>query len=637
MRLSTIFAISGVFAAAFIGCLLAARFSVQAIEEASRHAVRDTLDAEGMVWTEVQTDGLHVYLAGIAPSEADRFRARSVAGSVVESARVIDQMVVEASIEITPPRFSIEMLRNESGVSLIGLIPKATDRSALIDRLERRVRGVEIIDYLNTADYPFPDTWDEALDFAIDALGSLERTKISVEAGRVRVVSMADSLQAKLDLETRLARALPEDVRLELDVTAPRPVSTPFTLRYTLENGQGRFDACHADSEEARTTILSAAGRAGLSRKPSCVLALGVPSQRWGDAVSQAIGALAELGGGTLTFTDADIALVALRDTPSAHFDAVIGQLEVDLPEVFSLTAVLPKPVEETADVAPEIVATLSPEGLVQIRGRLDSPMTRTTVDSFARARFASDRVNMAARVADDLPSDWTLRVLAGLEALSFLSNGAVVVGPDTLVLRGQTGQQTASAEVSALLAQKLGDGAIFEIDVSYREVLDPVASLPTPEECETKIADVQIGRKITFEPSSADVDANGREIMDDIAEILRACGELRMEIGGHTDSQGRESMNLELSQARAQSILDELRNRRVLTAGITAKGYGETRPIADNDTSEGREANRRIEFKVIAPKPLADSQTTLEALEGSFLPVDLTEDVPVEVEEAQQ
>ena len=361
MRLSKIFGIAGVFAVAFVGCVLAARFSVQAIEEASRHAVRDTLDAEGMVWTQVDTDGLHVYLAGTAPSEAERFRARSIAGGVVESARVSDQMVVEAPTEYAPPSFSIEMLRNERGVSLMGLVPADTDRAALIDRLIRRVRGAEVIDYLNTADYPYPDSWEEALDFAIDALARMERTKISVEADVVRVVSMANSVQAKLELETRLARRLPDDVRLELDVSAPRPVSPPFTLRYSLENGSGRFDACHADSEETRAQILYAAGRAGLSSKPDCTLALGVPSPSWGIAASHAIAAVAELGGGTVTFSDADIAIVALEGTGEGHFDNVIGELESLLPEGFALTAVLPKVEADNSEPVPEIVATLSP------------------------------------------------------------------------------------------------------------------------------------------------------------------------------------------------------------------------------------------------------------------------------------
>ncbi|MFN3207819.1 MAG: OmpA family protein [Roseovarius sp.] len=616
MRLSSIFAIAGTFFLAFVLCLFAARFSVQVIEESSRNAVRDTLDAQGMTWTEVDADGLQVFLAGTAPSEATRFRALSIAGSVVESARVIDQMLVKDTQGIAPPRFSIELLSNDSGLSLIGLVPADTDREQLVADVSRSAPGKEVTDLLETADYPHPDTWDAALDYAVTVLERMPRAKISVESRRVSVVAMADSEKHKRELETQLARRVPEGVRLSMNISAPRPVITPFTLRYLLEDGVGRFDACAADTDAAKDRILAAAGRAGLQQKAQCTLALGVPSPQWGRAAELAIVALGELGGGSVTFSDADIALVAAEGTDEKLYDTVIGRLETSLPDVFALKAVLPKPENDVAEAPPEFVATLSPEGLVQIRGRVESAQTREMIDSFAKAKFSSDVVSTTARVAENLPADWTVRVLTGLEALAYLSNGAVSVGPEAITVSGQTGQEGASAEISSMFAAKLGEAANFDIDVTYREELDPVASKPTPDECEAQIAEVQAENKITFEPGETDVDANGSQIMDRIAEILKACGEIRMEIQGHTDSQGREVMNQQLSQARAQSVLNELRARRVLTASIRAKGYGESDPIAGNDSEEGREANRRIEFRVIRPEPIEEEQTTLEALE---------------------
>jgi len=86
------------------------------------------------------------------------------------------------------------------------------------------------------------------------------------------------------------------------------------------------------------------------------------------------------------------------------------------------------------------------------------------------------------------------------------------------------------------------------------------------------------------------------------LAEIIGECDDLPIEIAGHTDSQGREEMNEQLSLDRARAVLDELRLRRVLTSTLKARGYGESRPIADNDTEAGRETNRRIEFRLIRP-----------------------------------
>ena len=90
--------------------------------------------------------------------------------------------------------------------------------------------------------------------------------------------------------------------------------------------------------------------------------------------------------------------------------------------------------------------------------------------------------------------------------------------------------------------------------------------------------------------------------------------------------------MNLELSQDRAQSVLNELRARRVLTANFTAKGYGETKPIADNKTEDGREANRRIEFRLIRPEPMTpEPDSTLDSIAEQG-----TEAVPEESQEMQ-
>ena len=97
--------------------------------------------------------------------------------------------------------------------------------------------------------------------------------------------------------------------------------------------------------------------------------------------------------------------------------------------------------------------------------------------------------------------------------------------------------------------------------------------------------------------------------MLDEIADVLRECDELSLEIAGHTDSQGREEMNFQLSQSRATAVLIELQRRKVLTTNYVAKGYGELQPIAENDTEEGRETNRRIEFK-LAPNKEAEGNT---------------------------
>ncbi len=613
MRLSVIFAITTTFATAAALSVVAAGFAVTEIEDASHAQVQDAFDSEDMAWTRIETDGLQVEVGGTAPSEAARFRALSVAGSAVDATRVIDQMQVEEAEDVAPPRFAMEILRNESGVSLIGLVPDALDRERLILAIANATGDARVADLLETADHAAPTGWNAALDFAVDALGDLPRAKISLSAERVEITATAESAADRRRLESDLARTSPPDVRLALDLSEPRPVITPFTLRFVLDDGGARFDACSADTEEARDRILGAAGRAGLRDKTSCTIGMGVPSPRWAEAAEMAIAAVDDLGGGTVTFTDADIALRAPEGTPADRFDDVVGSLESDLPEVFALKATRPEPEQETTPETPEFIATLSPEGQVLMRGQLSTPQLRETAQSFAKARFASNSVHMAARVAEGLPRDWPIRVLLGLEALSHLAQGTVTVTPDHVEVKGRTGSESTGSDLSGLLSDTLDDDAQFTIEVVYDESLDPAKRVPTPEQCEARIAEIQEENKIGFKPGSAQISPESIRTMDQIADVIEDCGELRMEIGGHTDSQGREEMNERLSLDRARAVLQELRMRRVLTSSIAAKGYGESSPIADNDSADGREANRRIEFRVIRPEQIVNYDTELE------------------------
>ncbi len=612
MRISSLFAVGLTFVVAAILSLVAAGFAVSAVEDSTEIGVRRSLDEAGHHWAEVQADGLRVVLAGTAPDEAKRFNAITVAAGVVDAARVIDNMEITPTADLTPPRFSIEVLRNDSGISIIGLVPAETDRDDLVAELRDIAGTLKVADLLETAAYPTPEGWDAAMRYAVEALRALPRSKVSVSAGQVKITAIADSREAKTALERKLTRAAPAGLRLGLEIAAPRPVITPFSLRFIIDENGGHFDACSAETDAAGARILAAGRAAGLSGDATCTIGMGVPSPNWARAAELSLSALAKLGAGSVTFADADITLVAAQGTNAGLFDSVVGELENDLPAVFALHAVLPAP-KDTANGPPEFIATRSPEGLVQLRGRLNDDNLRRMADSYARARFGSESVHTAARVVEGLPADWPVRVLAGLEALSKLAHGVVTVSPDSVRLSGITHDEDASADIAGLLSDKLGEAEDFTLDITYQAPPEPVAASPAPEECERRLSAAQETGKITFEPGSATIAAASQDIMNQIADILTECPDLRLEIQGHTDSQGREEMNLTLSQSRAQSVLNELRARRVLTGSFVAVGYGETRPIAPNDTEAGREANRRIEFRLIRPGNEAEEASTLD------------------------
>ncbi|MYI67319.1 MAG: OmpA family protein [Boseongicola sp. SB0673_bin_14] len=582
-------------------CLAAAVWARNLVEARTLRSIDAGLSQSGHEWTVVQIDGLHVTLSGVAPDEATRFAALSTAGRAASSARIMDRMEVADPLAIQPPGFSIEILRYDSGVSLAGLVPSSMDVESVLKRVREQVNGAPVSDSLGAFDLEPADGWHRAVNFGIEALGVLPRAKASITASRVSIDAAAEDADDKRKLERQLRRDAPSGLELALNISAPRPVAAPFTLRFLIDGDGARFDACSADSEAARDAILEAARRAGLGEDATCILALGTPSARWGEAAVAGIGAVAEIGGGTFTMSNADVTLTAKASTPRPRFERVSAELVEALPPVFSLKAVLP---EEGAQGEerhlPEFTATLSPEGHVQLRGQLGSDSTRAAVESLAVAHFGSDQVHSAPGPDQDLPSGWTQRVLAALESMQFLSNGIVNVTADKVTIAGNAAFEDAQSAITGVLSDRLGGGATYELDVTYVKVSDPQIVMPTPEECLARISEAAERKKITFNPSSSTFDDDAAETIDAIADAFRECEGIRVEISGHTDSQGRETMNQRLSQARADAVLNAILARRVLGTGLVAKGYGERRPVADNDTAEGREANRRIEFRLI-------------------------------------
>jgi outer membrane protein OmpA-like peptidoglycan-associated protein len=102
---------------------------------------------------------------------------------------------------------------------------------------------------------------------------------------------------------------------------------------------------------------------------------------------------------------------------------------------------------------------------------------------------------------------------------------------------------------------------------------------------------------QVLFEEETATIRSVSFPLMDTVAQVLTEHREIKLEIQGHTDSRGDDQHNMKLSLARAQAVMAYLVERGIDPSRLTAQGYGETRPIESNRTSQGRDVNRRIEL----------------------------------------
>jgi OOP family OmpA-OmpF porin len=126
-----------------------------------------------------------------------------------------------------------------------------------------------------------------------------------------------------------------------------------------------------------------------------------------------------------------------------------------------------------------------------------------------------------------------------------------------------------------------------------------PLAAPVDSAVCQRLFSEILARGLIRFESAQAVIDPDSHALLDQLAAVALRCPATPVEVGGHTDGDGDEQANMVLSQRRAQTVVDYLVAAGLAADRLSAVGFGETRPIAPNDTIEGKTQNRRIEFTV--------------------------------------
>ena len=148
--------------------------------------------------------------------------------------------------------------------------------------------------------------------------------------------------------------------------------------------------------------------------------------------------------------------------------------------------------------------------------------------------------------------------------------------------------------EIWAFLQADEG-GANYLLMISEREAMKQ--DVGVTEIVDKLSTDGFIALYINFDTGKATIKAESAATLDTAAAALKQAAGIRVEVGGHTDNVGTPEANQRLSQERAQAVMAALAQRGIKADRMTAKGYGQTMPIADNRTEDGRGKNRRVEL----------------------------------------
>ena len=213
-----------------------------------------------------------------------------------------------------------------------------------------------------------------------------------------------------------------------------------------------------------------------------------------------------------------------------------------------------------------------------------------------------TDRINssdVAATVVRGDGQGINIRAVAPIEERTYLHALAKSTQCDTWA-----GQLTCPTTVSVLLSEPQSTAVAAAPATSplvVGTVTPAAAERPAPDQgpsCNDQFNEILSTSKVRFATGSATIDRGNEDLLQRLAQTARSCSGSLIVVG-HTDSRGAADTNQALSLARAQAVGDALVQLGIETNRVSAKGVGESNPIAENETPEGRAKNRRIAITV--------------------------------------
>ena len=192
---------------------------------------------------------------------------------------------------------------------------------------------------------------------------------------------------------------------------------------------------------------------------------------------------------------------------------------------------------------------------------------------------------------ATGLPDDFVASGTAGLSALKQLSDGKLGFDGTRWWLRGKADMPATKDAVTASIAA-LPNGANWSVAIEQLAPLDA---------CKESVGALAKRNAILFATGKATLTANSLPVLDELAGDLKVCPDTYVHVEAHTDADGVADANLALSVARAEAVVAQLIKRGIDEGRLYAEGYGESDPVASNDTKDGKAKNRRVEFEITA------------------------------------
>jgi len=414
----------------------------------------------------------------------------------------------------------------------------------------------------------------------------LDKTQIEVSGRDVRLSADAFSEQGRRTAVDQVASV--PGVRLVTDQTQLIAEVVPFT--WSVER-----DVVHVTLSgnvplpAIKARLLEAAHNAanGTEVVDQMALARGAPV-RFDAAALLLIDQISKLKEGKISLANTKVTLEGSAREIGGR-EAIAAALK-NLPEGYT--------VEKNALYAPPYLFQVNKDPVAStltLSGYVPDNNAHAAILSAIERKFVGEKVDDKLKASAGAPQGFLAATTAALSALSRLSTGTLTIQDRDVTLAGDALYPGANTRISDELAAKLPQGWKQKSELTVKPVATPVNATI----CQQLLTGLLAKGTIRFETGKAVIDPDSAGLLDRLIEAVLRCPTSQIEIAGYTDSDGDKEANLALSTRRAQSVADYLIKAGIPKERISAVGFGSERPVASNDTEEGKAQNRRIEFVV--------------------------------------
>lgn len=559
-----------------------------AIEQDLQTKALDGLSADNG-WAQVALNGRDLTLMGVAPSEEAASEALQIAGDAY-GVRVAKS---ETTLLPVADPFALSAVKEEGGkIMLTGSVPSEQIRAAIVDAA-KAAGGGEVDDQL-ALNRGAPDGFSNLASFGISQLKGLVSGKASLVNSDLSVEGLAASADDFSSITSALSGALPGAGKLAASAITP-PAVSPYT--FAVETSpEGTVLSGHVPDEETRSALLEAARGVSDNVTDRLQLASGVPDGvSWPDAGSFAVSAASRLLNGTASFTGNVFSISGMAKDADAK-GAIEGDLASSLPSGASLgTSSIELPV-----IRPYTWSFENMEGSAPTLSgyQPDEAFGAANAEVVSAALGTAQPVTNKLAVGQGAPSGLSEATAIAIRAASRLYNGRAEISGTDVAISGEAYSQPAAEQIRAMIENGMPEGFTGTHDIALRNA----ASLPQvgADECQALLSNFLQANSIRFESGKSTIQGISFGLLDRLSFALKRCPTATVEISGHTDSDGSDDANQALSENRANAVRSHLVGNGIFVGRLRAVGFGETKPVADNATDEGKARNRRIEFTVI-------------------------------------